>query len=94
MNTIILDPKNVDGGTHITVKELSKITKLASAWSTSTHQDDLRNIAAKLFASNPEKAECFALAMHEKASWGYDQAFIEHWAELHRLLQLLKRGMI
>jgi hypothetical protein len=40
------------------------------------------DLARLLLAASRGKALAFALAMHERASWGYDRAVKEHWAEV------------
>jgi hypothetical protein len=44
------------------------------------------DLAVHLLAASAEKALAFALAMHERASWGYDGAVKAYWAEVvHRV---------
>jgi hypothetical protein len=35
-----------------------------------------------LFSASPTKAYEFAVAMHERVSWGFDTGLIEHWADV------------
>jgi hypothetical protein len=43
--------------------------------------------AAALLASVPASAKAIALAMHERAAWGYDEALEAHWAAVLRLVE-------
>ena len=38
--------------------------------------------ARMLFSSSPTKAYEFAVAMHERVSWGFDTDLIEYWADV------------
>jgi hypothetical protein len=38
--------------------------------------------AMMLFTACPSKAKDFALAMYERAAWGFDTDKIEHWARI------------
>ena len=35
-----------------------------------------------LFSASPTKAYEFAVAMHERVSWGFDTDLIEYWADV------------
>jgi hypothetical protein len=35
-----------------------------------------------LLSASPTKAYEFAVAMHERAAWGFDTDLIEHWARV------------
>jgi hypothetical protein len=39
-----------------------------------------------LLSASPTKAYEFAVAMHERVSWGFDNDLIEHWADVVREL--------
>jgi hypothetical protein len=39
-----------------------------------------KKLANRLLSASPENALAFAIAMHERVSWGYDQALADHWA--------------
>jgi hypothetical protein len=57
----------------------------------STCQANVHHLAAELLASSPARAEGFALAMHERACWGYDRALVEFWAEVLQLVKMAKQ---
>jgi hypothetical protein len=67
-----------------------RISIIAKPDSTCAQRSGCQDVAAGLLASVPASAKAIALALHERAAWGCDQALEAHWAEVLRLIGLAK----
>jgi hypothetical protein len=61
---------------------------IAKPDSSCTQASRCEDVASALLASAPASAKAIALAFHERAAGGYDQALERHWAEVLRLVRL------
>jgi hypothetical protein len=68
--------------------KISRVTKPDLCGPRQSGSDE---VAAALATLLPSSARAIALAMHERAAWGYDRALDAHWAEVLRLVSLATR---